>query len=94
MGKREIQLTLVTADGCTGKAVLGEPGRQRAAWDREPEAHTVKVTMALVEDGQVIEESELDGDEWRDFESDGHEARFVRNVRAGISLADALAACV
>ena len=78
---QHLELTLITADGRIGKERLSEPSTMVWSGGPETDGETVSATFELTHKGVVLDSFDIDGDDWRQMESQG---RGVAAVWAGI----------
>lgn len=92
----QLKLILTTAGGRIGVSDLLVP-KSEMTWSREwtdidGDDQTVNARFELVKGEEVANEFEIDGDAWRQLESEGHMAEFISDCESGSSIELALRA--
>ncbi|ABM97061.1 hypothetical protein [Methylibium petroleiphilum] len=92
----KLTLTLTTAGGRIGVSDLLIP-KSEMTWSREwtdidGDDQTVNARFELVKGEEVANEFEVDGDAWRQLESEGDMAEFVSDCVSGSTIESALRA--
>jgi len=79
-----VRLTLVMADGTTGISLYRDDGTEKPmTWDGESDTQTVSATFEVMRGGEAIVAIPLDGDQWRDLESEGYVVDIVNGLLNG-----------
>lgn len=94
MADLQIKLTLTTSSGQVGTQVLGRD--EDMVWDSESDGETVRARFVVFRtdsDGldKLIGFHVIDGDQWRQLDSEGDVDAVVTNVRGGMDLSRAIA---
>lgn len=90
----QVELQLTTRNGRTGTQLIGSG--EEMAWDSDGEDETVRAQMTLFRHDltgldQVVETFVVDGDQWRQLESEGEVDDVKANVLKGMGLSRAIA---
>lgn len=86
-----IRVRLEAANGAIGTFAIKEyADSEPVAWDKPDDGPTVDATFEHVRDGEVQESHTIDGDTWRDLESQGDLLDVPFLVRWGYDLEDAI----
>lgn len=94
LSQLKLILTLTTAGGRIGVSDLLVP-KSEMTWSREwtdidGDDQTVNARFELVKGEEVANEFEIDGDAWRQLESEGHMAEVISDCKSGSSIELAL----
>jgi len=96
-GQREINVTLSTVDRCEGQftvtlAANAKLSSSRIVWSpQEPDKETETAEVCVLDSDRVIEYLVVDGDVWRELESQELDDELWARVLSGEGLEDALA---
>lgn len=93
--KKVIRLELATSDGKTGWQWVNDPDNERITWDEEPEGETLSARFqAVAEDGRVLDEVTINGDDWRSIDAEGALALVRRWYDRGVPLSSCVQSAV
>lgn len=93
---KTITLQLTTAAGCVGAATLAYGQEHTMKWNREPEGadYTVQAEFFVHIGNDLLDNHEIDGDDWRSLESSGSLDRAVYWIERDWSPVDAIESAV